>query len=123
MKAPADFPRLLAMFFSSRLMQQRQASPHTIASYRDTFRLLVHYAQRKLKKPPSELALEDLDSALIGDFLSHLENERGNSARSRNARLARSGPSSATSPCTSRNTRPSHNVFWPCRANAIGARP
>ena len=88
MKAPADFPRLLAMFFSSRLMQQRQASPHTIASYRDTFRLLVHYAQRELKKPPSELALEDLDSALIGDFLSHLENERGNSARSRNARLA-----------------------------------
>ena len=88
MRAPGDFPRLLAMFFSSHLMQQRQASPHTIASYRDTFRLLVHYAQRELKKSPSELALEDLDSALIGDFLSHLENERGNSARSRNARLA-----------------------------------
>ncbi|MCY4096860.1 MAG: tyrosine-type recombinase/integrase, partial [Rhodospirillales bacterium] len=88
MKAPADFPRLLAMFFSSHLMQQREASPHTIASYRDTFRLLVHYAQRELKKPPSELALEDFDSAFIGEFLSHLETERGNSARSRNARLA-----------------------------------
>ena len=88
MNAPADFPRLLAMFFGSHLMQQRQASPHIIASYRDTFRLLVHYAQRELKKPPSELALEDLDSAFIGDFLSHLENERGNHARSRNTRLA-----------------------------------
>ena len=88
MKVPADFPRLLAMFFSSHLMQQRQVSPHTIASYRDTFRLLVHYAQRELKKPPSELVLEDLDSAFIGDFLSHLENERGNRTRSRNTRLA-----------------------------------
>jgi len=48
MKAPADFPRLLAMFFSNHLMQQREASPHTIASYRDTFRLLVRYAQREL---------------------------------------------------------------------------
>ena len=88
MKARADFPRLLAMFFSNHLMQQRQASPHTIASYRDTFRLLVHYAQRELNKPPSQLRLEDFDSAFIGDFLSHLENERGNQARSRNARLA-----------------------------------
>ena len=87
MRAPADFPQLLAMFFSSHLMQQREASPHTIASYRDTFRLLVLYAQRELKKPPSELRLEDFDSAFIGEFLSHLETERGNSARSRNARL------------------------------------
>ena len=84
----ADFPRLLAMFFASHLVQQRNASPHTIASYRDTFRLLVRYAQRELKKPPSELALDDLDSAFLGDFLSHLENERGNQVRSRNARLA-----------------------------------
>ena len=88
MKTIADFPRLLAMFFTSHLMQQRQASPHTIASYRDTFRLLVRYAQRELKKPPSELALDDCDSAFLGDFLSHLENERGNHVRSRNTRLA-----------------------------------
>ena len=87
-EAAADFPRLLAMFFSNHLMRQREASPHTIASYRDTFRLLVRYAQRELNKPPSELRLEDFDSAFIGDFLSHLENERGNRARSRNARLA-----------------------------------
>ena len=84
----ADFPRLLAMFFASHLVQQRNASPHTIASYRDTFRLLVRYAQCELKKPPSELALDDFDSAFLGDFLSHLENERGNQVRSRNARLA-----------------------------------
>ena len=88
MRAPADFPRLLAMFFSNHLMQQRQASSHIIASYRDTFRLLVRYAQRELKKPPSELQFEDFDSAFIGDFLSHIENERGNQARSRNTRLA-----------------------------------
>ena len=52
MNAAADFPRLLTRFFTERLMQQRQASPHTIASYRTTFRLLVRYAQRELNKPP-----------------------------------------------------------------------
>ena len=88
MNAAADFPRLLAGFFSNHLMQQRQASPHTIASYRDTFRLLVRYAERELNKPPSELALDDFETAFLGDFLSHLENERGNHARSRNTRLA-----------------------------------
>ena len=88
MKTTADFPRLLALFFTNHLIQQRQASPHTIASYRDTFRLLVQYAQRELKKPPAELALDDFDSAAVGDFLSHLENERGNDARTRNTRLA-----------------------------------
>ena len=88
MNAAADFPRLLARFFTERLMQQRQASPHTIASYRTTFRLLVHYAQRTLNKPPSAMALDDFDTALLGDFLIHLENERGNNARTRNTRLA-----------------------------------
>lgn len=88
MNTVADFPQLLATFFTDRLMQQRQASPHTIASYRDTFRLLVRYAQRELKKPPSALLLADLDTAFIGAFLTHLENQRGNSARTRNTRLA-----------------------------------
>ena len=88
MNAAADFPRLLARFFTERLMQQRQASPHTIASYRTTFRLLVRYAQRELNKPPSAMALDDFDTALLGDFLSHLESERGNDARTRNTRLA-----------------------------------
>ena len=84
----ADFPRLLAMFFTKRLVEQRQASPHTIASYRDTFRLLVRFAQRELGKPPSDLRLEDIDAEFVGDFLNHLESERGNDARTRNARLA-----------------------------------
>ena len=88
MKPAADFPRLLEAFFTQHLMQQRRASPHTIACYRDTFRLLVGYARRELKKAPVELAVNDLDTAFLGAFLNHLETERGNSARTRNLRLA-----------------------------------
>ena len=88
MKTDADFPSLLQAFFTDRLMRQRQASPHTIASYRDTFRLLLSFAEHRLKKAPSMLRLDDLDTPFLGAFLDHLEKERGNSARSRNARLA-----------------------------------
>lgn len=88
MKPAAEFPRLLAAFFTDRLMQQRQASPHTVASYRDTFRLLVQYALRELRKAPAALAISDLTTDFLGGFLTHLETERGNNARSRNARLA-----------------------------------
>ena len=88
MNAAADFPRLLTLFFTERLMRQRQASPHTIASYRSTFRLLIRYAQRELNKPPSAMTLSDFDTALLGDFLSHLETKRGNDPRTRNTRLA-----------------------------------
>lgn len=82
------FPALLQAFFSDRLLNQRRASPHTIAAYRDTFRLLLRYAQAQLGKAPSDLTLADLDAPLIGRFLRHLESERGNRARSRNLRLA-----------------------------------
>ena len=82
------FPTLLESFFTDRLMRQRKASSHTIASYRDTFRLLILFAQRRLKKLPSALAIEDLDTPFLGAFLDHLEHERNNSPRSRNARLA-----------------------------------
>ena len=88
MKSAAEFPQLLAKFFTDRLMQQRQASPHTIASYRDTFRLLVRYALRKLRKAPANLEIGDLDTDFLGAFLTDLETERGNGARSRNTRLA-----------------------------------
>lgn len=88
MSTETRFPALLAAFFTDRLMQQRHASPHTIASYRDTFRLLVQFAQRRLTRPPSAVAIEDLDTPFIGAFLDHLETERHNSARSRNVRLA-----------------------------------
>ncbi len=84
----ADFPSLLEAFFTDRLMRQRQASPHTIASYRDTFRLLLEFVSRPLKKAPSTLSLESLDAPLIGAFLDHLETERGVGSRTRNVRLA-----------------------------------
>lgn len=84
----AQFPQLLESFFTQRLLNQRRASPHTIASYRDTFRLLLGFAQRQLKKMPSALTLEDLNAAFVAQFLCFLEQERGNGARTRNARLA-----------------------------------
>lgn len=87
-RATTDFPRLLEAFFLDRLRQQRRVSPYTIASYRDTFRLLLGFAERRLKKAPSALGLSDLDAPLIGAFLHHVESERGNTARSRNVRLA-----------------------------------
>ena len=83
----AEFPALLQSFFTTRLMTQRKASPHTIASYRDTFRLLLQFAQKRVRKAPSQLTLGDLDAALIGGFLDDLEARRGNGARSRNLRL------------------------------------
>jgi integrase/recombinase XerD len=78
----------LQAFFTDRLARQRQASPHTMAAYRDTWRLLLGYAATQAGRQPSELDLTDLDAPLIGTFLDHLERERGNSARTRNARLA-----------------------------------
>jgi len=88
MKIAPDFARLLQAYFLDRLMRQQQASPHTIASYRDTFRLLIAFVQKRLKVAPSHLAVRDLDLILITAFLDHLEKDRGNSARSRNIRLA-----------------------------------
>lgn len=88
MKIGYNFPALLQTFFTDRLMAQRNVSPHTIAAYRDTFRLLFAHAQERLGKAPSALTLEDLDSSFIGGFLDHLEHARHNGARSRNARLA-----------------------------------
>jgi site-specific recombinase XerD len=79
---------LLQSFFTDRLMNQRHASPHTIASYRDTFRLLLLFAKGELKKLPWQLTLEDLDAPFIGAFLDQLEKQRHNSPRSRNLRLA-----------------------------------
>ncbi len=89
MKAAANpFPGLLQAFFTDRLRQQRRVSAHTVASYRDTFRLLLRFAQERLGKSPSAFSLDDLDAPLIGEFLDHIERVRGNSARTRNVRLA-----------------------------------
>jgi len=88
MKITTNFAKLLEAFFTERLIHQRQASPNTIASYRDTFRLLIKFAQQRLKKQPSILTIEDMDAPFIGAFLNSLEKDRGNSSRSRNVRLA-----------------------------------
>jgi site-specific recombinase XerD len=79
---------VLQAFFTQRLINEKDASPNTIAAYRDTFSLLLAFAQKRTGTQPSKLQLEDLDQALIAAFLDHLEHDRGNSPRTRNARLA-----------------------------------
>lgn len=78
---------LLQSFFTQRLLTQRNASPNTVAAYRDTFRLLLGFAHQHTGKAPSQLDIVDLDAALIGAFLDYLERERASSRRTRNARL------------------------------------
>jgi site-specific recombinase XerD len=78
---------LLERFFTDRLLRQRQVSPHTIASYRDTFRLLLKFAHARLHTPPARLNFDAVDAALVGAFLDHCEHTRGMSVRSRNLRL------------------------------------
>ena len=78
---------LLERFFTQRLMQQRKASPHTIKSYRDTFRQFLTFAKRRLHRPPSRLNFEQIDAPLVAAFLEELEQQRGLTVRSRNLRL------------------------------------
>ena len=78
----------LQAYFTERMITQRDSSPQTIAAYRDTFRLLLAFASQRTGKQPCELDIDDLDAELICAFLNHLEQDRGNSARTRNARLA-----------------------------------
>ena len=87
MTATTSLAPLLQRFFTQRLMQERQVSPHTISSYRDTFRLLLKFTQQRLRKPPAALVFEEIDAPLIVAFLDHLEQQRGLSVRSRNLRL------------------------------------
>jgi len=84
----SDLAPILESFFADRLIQQRRASPETVDAYRTTFRLLLDFAQHRLHKQPSALELADLDAPMITAFLAHLERERHNSVRTRNARLA-----------------------------------
>ena len=84
----SDLAPVLQEFFTRRLVSQRDASPATIAAYRDTFRLLLGFAAGRARKTPSTLGIADLDAPMITAFLQHLQDQRGNSARTRNARLA-----------------------------------
>ena len=86
MSTPTGFAALLERFFTQRLMQQRQASPHTICSYRDTFRQFLKFIQKRRHKPPAKLSFEEIDAPLIVAFLDDLE-RNGLSIRSRNLRL------------------------------------
>ena len=87
MNRTSSLPALIERFFTERLMRQQHASVHTIASYRDTFRLLLGFASQRHRKPPSELELRDLDAPLIVEFLEHQETTRSASTRTRNLRL------------------------------------
>jgi integrase/recombinase XerD len=82
------FPALLQAFFTDRLLRQWRASPHTVASYRDAFRLLLRFAEDNLGREPSALSLEDLTPDFLSAFLDYVERDRGNSIRTRNVRLA-----------------------------------
>lgn len=120
MSTPTGFSALLERFFMQRLMQQRQASPHTIISYRDTFRQFLKYAQKRLHKPPSGLRFEEIDAPTIVAFLDDLE-QHGLSIRSRNLRLTALHSFSNT--LRSRNHRMLHRFseFWLSPANALPA--
>jgi integrase/recombinase XerD len=83
-----DLAPLLQGFFTDRLARQKNASPHTVAAYRDTYRLLLVFVREQTGKAPNTLSLADLDATLIGAFLQHLEQQRGNRGATRNARLA-----------------------------------
>ena len=120
MKAPSTFPHCVQAFFMDRLMRQRQASPHTIASYRDTFRLLLQYAQQRLGKAPSQLTRAGSGHAAA--------RRRSSIILSKNARTAPavatfasplSIPSSAMWHCMHRSTALWRSACWPCRANAM----
>ena len=79
---------LLQRFFTERLINQQGASPHTVAGYRDTFRLLFRFTTERLRRPPSDLRIEDLDVSMLERFLDSLERDRGNGPRTRNHRLS-----------------------------------
>jgi site-specific recombinase XerD len=83
-----SFAVILEAFFTDRLITQRHASPHTVAAYRDTVKLLLTFTAARTGKQPAQLDIADVDAPLIGEFLQYLENDRGNATTTRNARLA-----------------------------------
>ena len=87
-KPPPSFPALVQAFFVEHLTQQRALSPQTVATYRDAFILFLGFAEARLGRSPAQIKLTDITPDLIIAFLDHLERERHNSVRSRNARLA-----------------------------------
>ena len=118
MRLGSNVAPLIERYFTERLMRQRNVSANTIASYRDTFRLLFTFAHAQLRKPLSALALDELDAPFIIAFLDELETKRGVSVRTRNLRLRLpSAPYSASHPSRSRPTAPISSAFSRHRAN------
>jgi site-specific recombinase XerC len=111
----------LQAFFTDRLMSQRQASRHTIAAYRDTFRLLLDFAATRAGRPPSTMDIADLDASLVAAFLDDLETRRATASAPATPAYARSTPCSATRRCATPNTPRSSNVCWPSHPNASTA--
>ena len=111
---------LLEAFFTERLIGQRDASPHTVASYRDSFCLLLRFAQQRTGRPPHRLAIEDLDAALIGAFLNHLESNPSGAPASGPATSGSppSAPCSPSPPTATPSTPRSSSGCWPSRPSA-----
>ena len=110
----------LEAFFTDRLAQQRRASAHTVAAYRDSFRLLLGYLQHRTGKAPSRLQLEDLDAELITVFLAHLKDDRANSVRTRNAGSPRWTRSSVSPCCATHSTHGSSSGSSPSPTSGAG---
>ena len=111
----------LQLFFTERLARQLQASPQTVISYRNTFRLLLRFIQQRTGKAPSQLDWDDLGAEAISAFLDHLEDSRGNTARSRNARLAALRSLFRYAALRHPSTPSSSSRSWPSRKNASTA--
>ena len=121
MTPPLDI--LVQDFFCRRLIEQQGASQRTIEAYRDAFRLLLAYLPGRLKKPVPSLELSDLDAPAILAFLDHLETERHNGPRTRNARLAAvRAPSCNTRPRATQPPGRWPGGCWPSRPSAIPSR-
>ena len=119
MSGQPNFGILLERYFTQRLMQQRRASAHTIASYRDTFKMLLQFVHKRLRKAPSALALNDIDAPLVMAFLDEMERARGITARTRNLRLCSRGGEARLAGGDSMG--PPGGVPWPCgAATAMG---
>ena len=113
----------LQAFFVTRLGTERDVSPHTVDSYRHTFRLLLTYAKQRTGKAPSELELGDLDAALVSSFLEHLEHDRGCGVGTRNTRLAAVHSFSASPPTATPSMRRRSSRCWRSRRRRPSAVP
>jgi hypothetical protein len=111
----------LQAYFTERSINQRAASPNTIAAYRTTFRLLLAFTAQRTGTAPSELDIDDLNATAISASLDHLEHVRGNSPATRNNGWQRSTRCSATSPYTPPSTPPASNGCWRSRPSAPSA--